>query len=256
MGDSSIFELYKELTKKELTYQDLLQEEDILKNLYYHLIRDGSQTIRIPSAYCHKKNLTKHKLAEKTEQIINLLVSSAKKAIEITNANILNCGVISYIAPNTSATFWEEMQQNIAEKTILLSDFGVDAIFVEAIDNWRVMKKTLLIIQEQCAQPLAPFFAIQNLQEPELEEYQELYQNLQLEMLGLEIEPVDLVTQRAKIFSLAEKLQVGFLLKNFQTSEETDLAVEFFKKTSPTALFGGVGVKRQWWNHFCQKYFG
>ena len=52
LGDTDIFELYKELTSKEFSYKKILAETEILSNLYYHQIRDGAQAIRIPTRYC------------------------------------------------------------------------------------------------------------------------------------------------------------------------------------------------------------
>lgn len=257
MGDSNIFGLYKELTGKPLTYQTLLQDNDILTNLYYHLIRDGASAMRIPSIHCHKIALQQENLADKAEQLINLFVSSAKNALKKTRADILNLGVVSYANIERTKNAWQEMEKNIAEKIILLSDFGVDAIFIEAVNHWEQMKKILLIIQEQCSQPLAPFFALKNFQNNQLQEYQELYQNMQLEMLGLEIEPLDMLFPNKEILAaLIQKTHTGFLLKNFQSSAEKKLAINFFQKNRPTAIFGGVGVSRKWWNHFCQGYFG
>ena len=57
LGDTDIFGLYTELTSKKFSYQKILAETDILTNLYYHQIRDGSQAIRIPTRYC-TTNLT------------------------------------------------------------------------------------------------------------------------------------------------------------------------------------------------------
>ena len=257
MGDSDIFELYRELTGQKLTYDVLLQEADILTNLYYHLIRDGSKAIRIPSLYCYQPALERQTLAHKAEQIINLLVSSVKKAIEKTEANILSLGVISYDSLEKGDKFWQEINKHIAKKTILLTDFGVDAIFIESIKNWEVLKNTLITIQEQTAQPLAPFFALQNFQKNQLSEYLELYHSLQLEMLGVEIEPLDLLSQKKTILrTIAQETSAGFLLKNFQSSKEMELVYILFQEINPTAIFAGSGVTRKWWNNFCQKYFG
>ena len=256
IGDSNIFTLYQELAGKDLFYQDLLKEKEILTNLYYHLIRDGAQALRIPSIHCYKIELEKQKLYHQIEQILGLLVSSAKQAIKRTGADILILGVISYSSLVKGENFWKEMHKNISETVIYLSDFGIDAIFIEGITNWKIMKKTLDIVEEQCPHPIAPFFALQNFKKGELENYLTTYKKLHLEMLGIEIEPRDFIQNKQKISLLEQNQQIGFLLNNCNSTASINLATNFFKKIKPLALFGGNQIKRKWWNNFCQKYFG
>ena len=254
LGDTNIFELYKDLTKKELSYQELLKEPEILSNLYYHLIRDGSNAIRIPSAYCSKNSLQKKNLADRQEHLLNLLVSSAKKTIEKTSADILNIGVISYNPLQNTSYFEEDLKKNIAEKTILLSDFGVDSIFVESVREWKILKEILLIISQQCSQPLVPFFAIQDFKKNEINDYLEIYEDLKLEMLGLELEPFDFISKQKEIKELSQKVELAVLLKQFTSLDSINLAASFLQKIPVTAVFGGMGTKRRYWIDFCQKY--
>ena len=69
LGDTDIFELYKELTSKEFSYKKILAETEILSNLYYHQIRDGAQAIRIPTRYC----AANHPIFKKKEQTSMLI---------------------------------------------------------------------------------------------------------------------------------------------------------------------------------------
>ena len=204
LGDTDIFGLYTELTSKKFSYQKILAETDILTNLYYHQIRDGSQAIRIPTRYC----TTNHSIFKKKEQpvslesLINLLVSTAKKAIQKTEADILLMGVIGNLFDNKKKNAWQYFNKNLAEKTIYLVDFGVDAIVIEGIDNWEIFQKSLFVIQEQCDQPLCPFFPLKKLKNKDLKEYQKIYDSLELELLGLELQPQDLKNMVVKVYCI------------------------------------------------------
>ncbi len=252
LGDTDIFELYTELANKKFSYQALLEETDILTNLYYHQIRDGAQAIRIPTLHCTAEHTSfqKNEQTVSLESLINLLVSTAKKAIQKTEADILLIGVIGNFFDNKTKDVW----QSLAEKTIYLADFGVDSIAIEGIQNWELFQKSLFVIQQQSNQPLCSFFPLEKLKKKELKEYQKLYDSLELELLGLELQPQDLKIWGPSLIELSQKVQLGFLLKNWNLKKEKELLIYFLKNCKLECLFGGAGTKRRWWNDFIYSF--
>ena len=65
------------------------------------------------------------------------------------------------------------------------------------------------------------------LKNKDLKEYQKLYDSLELELLGLELEPQDLKIWEQDIIELSQQVQLGFLLKNWNSKKNN----EFFKET-------------------------
>ena len=216
-------------------------------------------TIQIPRIKFLLHQLS-HSIFKKKEQpvslesLINLLVSTAKKAIQKTEADILLMGVIGNLFDNKKKNAWQYFNKNLAEKTIYLVDFGVDAIVVEGIDNWEIFQKSLFVIQEQCNQPLCPFFPLKKLKNKDLKEYQKIYDSLELELLGLELQPQDLKIWEQDIIELSQQVQLGFLLKNWNMKKDKEFLIDFLKNCRAECMFGGNNTKRRWWNDFIYSF--
>ena len=256
LGDTDIFTLYRELASKKFNYQDLLAESEILSNLYYHQIRDGAQALRIPTSYCSKAKLASLGLDSKMETLINLCVSTAKKAIERASADILILGVIGATELDiTKKEQCETFKKEVAETAIYLADFGVDAIVIES-NCWNSLRTSILTVQEQSSQPLAPFLPFASLTKQNLADYLNLYSELELELLGFVVEPADLKNFTADFLDKIAKIRLGLAFQNWQ-KDSTNLDLNaLLKNTSPVALFAGSNTARVWWNNFGQQYFG
>lgn len=254
LGDLDIITLYSELANKKFSYQAIINETELLTNLYYHQIRDGSQVLRVPSVDCSKSKLSQLGLYNKMESLLNLFVATAKKAIEKTAADIIIMGVVAATidAENDSA---KELE--LVETVIYLADFGVDAIAVVAKD-WQSLKQSVVAIQGQASQPVAPFVTFKGLPVKILEDYFNFYEQLQLELLGFEIGPDDLPFLKKSPFFVNKiaSSNLGLLLKNWNSQLDLQKLLNLLEKIKPAAIFAGTNTSRGWWNSFAQKYFG
>ncbi|KAK3608863.1 hypothetical protein CHS0354_006904 [Potamilus streckersoni] len=83
----------------------------------------------------------------------------------------------------------KEILGELTENIVYISDFGVDMMLIEGIDDWDIFEITIGMCRKLTGNPIAPFFKTSNLNIALLHQYEDLCRDFGIELMGFELTP-------------------------------------------------------------------
>ena len=230
----------------------VLEKEQTLTFGYEKIVSQQPGLVRTLTKYCNESFLKHHKLDFRMEALINIAVNAAKHQKEQSGADVLIAGVLGPIRNNGGDLQDFELERIFSEPVIYQLDRGVESLLIEGFSDfhqWEVALKTVRKVNSVPV-PIAAFLKIKapfdlNL----LQDALHLYDQLEIELLGFEIE----IRELGDLIEVKKLKCSGFglMLHSENHAElsvaELDLVSKQILEFGPTLLLGGAGLSSIDW---------
>ena len=252
IGDYDLETRFAELAGTDFSYREILEREQWLSNVYAHALKDGCAALRMVTGGCSPGRLEKENLRDRIEPAINVCVSSAKTALKLSGADALLCGTLRGVL-DSAAKDDNDVIKEISEQIVYIADFGVDSMVIEEIEDYGLFEMTVGMTRKLSGVPLAPFFRTKTLNKALLGDYEKFCSELELELMGFQIEIDDIGCLEHYEHRSGSPLGLMFCADRPLNADDAAAILSVIRKNSPTVIFAGKGIPRNIWLEIAAK---